>query len=236
MPRCTPSLRKTAGILLVACGLVSVVLAAPGVPEVRGLTNGLQYVILEDHTLPLVSVSLWIHSGSKDEIETSAGYAHFLEHLIQRGTDTAGAFEYQRMAHRWGGSLSVRENYDRSYITASGVADSLEPMLDALSSMAFSAGLADKEIDQELGTLSQENHTYYDDPSSVAFLECMRAAFPKHPYRFPPLGNFKTIGTLKHDALTAFYKNLYVPNNMALAITGDVDPARARALVEGTFG
>src|SRR5262249_14765817 len=185
---------------------------------------------------PLVAASLWVHSGSKDEIETSAGYAHFLEHLIQRGTEGAPPFEYQRLAHRWGGSLSVRANYDRTYITASGVADSLEPMLDALSSLAFRAKLEDKEIDQELGTLSQENHTYYDDPSSVAFLECMRAAFPKHPYRYPPLGNFKSIGTLKHDPVAAFYRNLYVPNNMTLAIAGDVDPARARALVEGAFG
>src|SRR6266850_7009461 len=70
--------------------------AAPGVPESRTLANGLRVVVLEDHTLPLTAVSLWVGSGSKDEIETSAGYAHFLEHLIQRGTDTTGPFEYQK--------------------------------------------------------------------------------------------------------------------------------------------
>src|SRR5206468_11847131 len=96
--------------------------------------------------------------------------------------------------------------------------------------MALRANLEDKEIDQELGTLSQEVHKYYDEPSSVAFLESMRAAFPKHPYRYPPLGNLKTVGTLKHDPLAAFYKNLYVPNNMALVLDGELDPARARAL------
>ena len=95
--------------------------AAPGVPETRSLANGMPVVVLEDHTLPLVSVSLWVHAGSKDEIETSAGYAHFLEHLVQRGTDTAGPFEYQRLAHRWGGAVSVRANYDRTSITAAEV-------------------------------------------------------------------------------------------------------------------
>src|SRR6185295_9406686 len=75
-----------------------------------------------------------------------------------------------------------------------------------------------------------------DDPSTVAFLEAMRSAFAKHPYRFPPLGNLKTIGTLKHDPLSAFYRNLYVPNNMALVLAGDLDPERAFSLAERVFG
>lgn len=212
------------------------VLAAPGVPESRALANGLKVVVLEDHTLPLTSVSLWVGAGSKDEIETSAGYAHFLEHLIQRGTDTTGAFEYQKRAHRWGGSISVRANYDRTYITATGVSSVLADQVDAVAGMALRAGLDNKQIDLELGTLSQEVHAYYDEPSTVAFLEAMRAAFPKHPYRFPPLGNLKTIGTLKHDPLSAFYRNLFVPNNMALVLAGDLDPARAFALAEKAFG
>ncbi len=212
------------------------VLAAPGVPESRALANGLKVVILEDHTLPLTSVSLWVGAGSKDEIETSAGYAHFLEHLIQRGTDTTGPFEYQKRAHRWGGSISVRANYDRTHITATGVSSVLADQVDAVAGMALRAKIGDKQIDLELGTLSQEVRAYYDEPSTVAFLEAMRAAFPKHPYRFPPLGNLRTIGTLKHDPLSAFYRNLFVPNNMALVLAGDLDPARAFALAGQAFG
>ena len=211
-------------------------LAAPGVPASRTLENGLKVVVLEDHTLPLTAVSLWIGAGSKDEIETSAGYAHFLEHLIQRGTATSGPFEYQKKAYRWGGSVSVRANYDRTYLTATGVASQVADQVAAVADMALSAKLDNKEIDAELGTLSQEVHSYYDDPSTVSFLEGMRAAFPKHPYRFPPLGNLKTIGTLKHDPLAAFYKNLYVPNNMALVLAGDLDPEKAFALAEQSFG
>src|SRR5262249_36867012 len=66
--------------------------------------------------------------------------------------------------------------------------------------------------------------------------ESMRAAFPKHPYRYPPLGSVKSIGSLKHDPLTAFYKNMFVPNNMALVLAGDLDTARARELAERAFG
>lgn len=233
---CGRSAGGVALALVVAGAAGSGAFASPGVPESRILANGLKVVVLEDHTLPLTCVSLWVGAGSKDEIETSAGYAHFLEHLIQRGTDSAGPFEYQKRAHRWGGSISVRANYDRTYITAAGVSSALADQVDAVAGMALRATLQDKEIDLELGTLSQEVHAFYDEPSTVAFLEAMRAAFPKHPYRFPPLGNLKTIGTLKHDPLSAFYRNLYVPNNMALVLAGDLDPARALALAEQAFG
>jgi zinc protease len=210
--------------------------AAPGVPESRVLPNGLRAVLLEDHALPIVSVSLWIGAGSRTEIESSAGYSHFLEHLIQRGTDVSGPFEYTRQAQRWGGALSVRSNYDRTYITIDGVPPALDGMIDAAAGMAFRAALKDSEIDQELGTFTQEIRTYYDRPSSVAFLETMRAAFPEHPYRWPMLGNFHTVGTLRGEALQAFYKNLYVPNNMALAVVGDFDPKTTMARVESAFG
>jgi zinc protease len=210
--------------------------AAAGVPETRTLPNGLRVVLLEDHALPLVAVSLWVGSGSKDEVESSAGYAHFLEHLIQRGTDSSGPFEYTRKAQRWGGALSVRANYDRTAITLSGVPSSLEDLIQAAASMAFKATLKDTEIDQELGTLSQEIRTYYDLPSSVSLFEGMRAAFPGHPYRFPSLGHFRSVGTLKAEPLSAFYKNLYVPNNMAIAVAGDFDARAAASRIEAAFG
>ena len=83
-----------AALVAIVASLVSAgyALAVPGVPETKTLANGLPVVVLEDHTLPLVAVSLWVHAGSKDEIDTSAGYAHFLEHMIQHGTDTSGPF------------------------------------------------------------------------------------------------------------------------------------------------
>jgi zinc protease len=231
---------RSPAILLLGCVLALVpaapAAAAAGVPETRTLPNGLRVVLLEDHALPLVAVSLWVGCGSKDEVESSAGYAHFLEHLIQRGTDVSGPFEYTRKAQRWGGALSVRANYDRTAITLSGVPESLDDMVQAAASMALRATLKSSELDLELGSLTQEIRTYYDLPSSVSLFEGMRAAFPGHPYRFPTLGNFRSVGTLKAEPITAFYRNLYVPNNMAIALTGDFEPKAAMARVEAAFG
>jgi zinc protease len=231
--------RRILVLLFLSCGLAAVApapLCAAGVPETRTLPNGLRLALLEDRSLPLVAVSVWVGCGSKDEAETSAGYAHYLEHMIQRGTEGAGAFEYTRRAQRWGGALTVRANYDRTAITLSGVPETLGEMIDAAAAMALKATLKDSEVDQELGTLTQEIRTYYDLPSSVALFETMRAAFPKHPYRVPTLGNFRSVGTLKSEPLTAFYRNLYVPNNMTVAIAGDFDPKTAQARVEAAFG
>jgi len=219
--------------MLLAAGTA---LASPGVPETHVLPNGLRVLLLEDHAVPLTSVSLWVGSGSKFEVEASTGYAHFLEHMIQRGTDTTGPFEYTRLAHRWGGGLAVRSNYDRTSITFTGVPQTIGDMIDGAAGMALHATIKDSEIDLELGTLTQEIRTYYDLPASVAFLETMRTAFDDHPYRWPTLGNFRSAGTLKSEPLLAFYRNLYVPNNMALAIAGDFDPKAVMAKVEAAFG
>ena len=224
---------------VLSCGLAAATAQpslAAGVPETRTLPNGLRVALYEDHSLPLVAVSVWVGSGSKDEVESSAGYAHYLEHLIQRGTEASGPFEYTRRAQRWGGALSVRANYDRTAITLSGVPESLPEMIDAAASMALKATLKDSEVSLELGTLTQEIRTYYDLPSSVALFETMRAAFPKHPYKVPTLGNFRSVGTLKSEPLTAFYRNLYVPNNMTVAIAGDFDPRAAASRIEAAFG
>ncbi len=238
MPQSAVSFRAVAlcALLILCGGCFGEAVAAPGAPLTRTLANGLRVVQLEDHTLPIVSVSLWVGAGSKDEAESSVGYAHFLEHMVQRGTDKDAPFDIMRRAQRWGGSASVRSNYDRTSITLTGTPAALREMIDAAAGMAFRAALKDSEIDLELATLTQEIRTYYDMPASVAFLETMRAAFPEHPYRIPMLGNFKTLGALKSEPLKAFYSNLYVPNNMALAVAGDFDPKDLAPRIESAFG
>jgi hypothetical protein len=78
--------------------------------------------------------------------------------------------------------------------------------------------------------------TRYALPDSVSFLESMRATFPEHPYRMAPYGSIQSLGKLKNQSLSAFYKNLYVPNNMVLAVAGDVRPADVMSQVETAFG
>ncbi len=226
----------TIALSLLLALLASVDARAAGVPDLRSLPNGLKVVLFEDHTVPYVAVSVWVASGSKHETETSAGYAHFLEKLIQRGTASTGPREYLRRANWWGGAVTVRANYDRTTITATGVPSALRSILEATADMSFRATLISQDIAAETAGLSQQIRNYYSLPASVLFLESMRATFPEHPYRFPRHGNLKSLGALKPGPLSAFYHNLFVPNNMVVAVAGDFRTRKALDLVKATFG
>jgi zinc protease len=236
MLRQRPLLLGCLAILFATPASCVVTFASPGVPRASELANGLKVVMLEDHALPLVAVSLWVGAGGKREIDSSAGYAHFLEHLVQRGTPASGPHEYLKRANRWGGSLLVRSDYDRTRITGTAVPESLDELIAAMADMALHASLEDEQIDRELRTLNQEMRSYYDAPSSVTFLETMRAAFPNHPYRVPMLGSIRSLGRLRQPELMAFYRNLYVPNNMAITVAGDFDPEEVHRLIDAAFG
>jgi zinc protease len=218
------------------CLSTSAAAGAPGVPELKTLPNGLRVALLEDKTLPYVAVSLLVGAGSKHESDASAGYAHFLERLIQQGTTGSGPREYLRRAVWWGGTMAVRADYDRTAITVTGVPSALDEMILATADLAFRATLNDERIEREVSVFSREIGRHYSQSASVIFLESMRAAFPDHPYRMPRHGSLKTVGTLKSQTLGAFYRNLYVPNNMVLAVAGDFRPGSAMKRIEAAFG
>ena len=132
----------TIALSLLLALLASVDARAAGVPDLRSLPNGLKVVLFEDHTLPYIAVSVSVASGSKHETETSAGYAHFLEKLIQRGTASTGPREYLRRANWWGGAVTVRSNYDRTTIPATGVPSALPTIREAAADMSFRATLS----------------------------------------------------------------------------------------------
>ena len=117
-----------------------------------------------------------------------------------------------------------------------GVPSALQEMIEATAVLTFHATLKDETIEREVSNFSREMRTYYSLPDSVIFLESMRASFPEHPYRLARYGSFQSLGMLKNLSLSAFYRNLYVPNNMVLALAGDFRPGAAMKQVEATFG
>jgi zinc protease len=234
-----PTLHRTALIAIATLSLPftsSSAWSSPGVPEVRTLQNGLRIVLLEDRSVPYVAVNLMVAAGSKHESDASAGYAHFLERLLQQGTTRSEPREYLRRAAWWGGSMAIVANYDRTSIMVTGVSSALQEMIEATSELAFRATLKDEAIEKEIANLSREMRAHYALPDSVIFLESMRASFPEHPYRQPRYGRVESLGTLKNLSLSAFYRNLYVPNNMVLSVAGDFRPATVMKQIEAAFG
>jgi zinc protease len=233
-PRIAPSLR-----LLVFGLLLTVSPAAwpaSSAPKVQVLENGLKVVLLEDHSSPLAAAAVWVHAGGKDESESLAGYSHFLEHVIPRGTENHAPLQQQLEIFRAGGLSAIQADYDRTFFFAEVGSIHLDPILEALFQQVSQATLADTAVDRIRPALTQELKEAYAGPEEVLFLEQMRAAFPGQPYRFPYLGSFASLASFEHSTAAAFYANLYVPNNMVLAIGGDINPGKTLARVKSLFG
>ena len=206
------------------------------VPKVHTLENGLKVVLLEDHSSPLVAVAVWVHVGGKDESEELAGFSHYLEHLIPMGTQDRAPRQQLMEIFRAGGLCSIQASYDRTFFFAEvGTADQ-NLALEALFQMVSHASLSDAGTAWIKPTLLRELKEAYDDPAQVLFFEQIRTAFPGQPYRFPYLGTFSTLPTLEHFSANSFYGNFYVPNNMVVAVGGDVSPAKMLSQIRALFG
>ncbi len=221
--------------ILLLTVLPSLCLAAT-VPKVYTLENGLKVVLLEDHSSPLVAEAVWVHVGGKDESEQLAGFSFYLEHLIPMGTQKKGPRQQQMEIFRTGGISSIQADYDRTFFFAEVDKTEQEMALEALCQQVTQASLFDAAVEQLRPFLTRELKEAYDEPNQVLFFEQMRIAFPNQPYRFPYLGNFSTLASLEHTTADSFYGSFYVPNNMVVALGGDINPAKALEKVKSLFG
>jgi zinc protease len=212
--------------------------AWPGteVPRLNTLENGLKVVLLEDHSSPLVAQAVWVRVGGRDESQELSGFSHYLEHLVPMGTRGRAPRQQLMEIFRSGGLFSIQASYDRTFFfTEVGTADQ-DMALQSLFQMVSQATLTDEGAAWIKPTLLRELKEIYDDPAQVLFLEQMRTAFPGQPYRFPYHGSFTTLPTLESSSASAFYANFYVPNNMVVAVGGDINSAKTLSRIRALFG
>jgi zinc protease len=205
-------------------------------PKVQTLPNGLTVVLLEDHATELVASAVWVHVGGKDETDKLAGFSHFLEHLIPMGTRKQPARRQQLAIFRAGGVSRIQADYDRTFFFTEVEASQQDMALEALYQQVAQATLPEAGVDYIRPQLTRELKEAYDEPQRVLFFEQIRAAFPGQPYRFPYFGNFSTLATLEHTSADSFYGNYYVPNNMVVAVGGDIRPPAVLSRIKTLFG
>ncbi len=210
--------------------------SAPPTPRVETLQNGLGVVLLEDHSAPLVAAAVWVHAGGKDEREELAGFSHYLEHLIPQGSENRIPRQEQLEVFRAGGLSLIQADYDRTFFYVEVGTEALEGALDSLLRQVSKASLADVGVERIRPFITRELRTVYNDPRQVLFFEQMRGAFQAQPYRFPYYGNFESLASLERSSADAFYSNFYVPNNMVVAVGGDIHPGRTLTRIKELFG
>ncbi|RYG45506.1 MAG: insulinase family protein [Chitinophagaceae bacterium] len=201
------------------------------------LPNGLHVILHEDHTTPIVSVSVMYHVGSKNEDPKRTGFAHFFEHLMFEGTDNIQREEYAKLVQNNGGVLNANTSQDRTYYFEQLPSNQLELGLWLESERMLHAKIDSVGIETQRKVVKEEKKQSYDnDPYGMWMPLIFENAFTKHPYSWTPIGKEQYIDQAKYDEFMDFYKTFYVPDNAALVIAGDFKPEQAKEWIVKYFG
>ncbi|WP_425051415.1 M16 family metallopeptidase [Psychromarinibacter sp. S121] len=221
--------------LLIAC-CVAVPAYAADVTSYE-LDNGMEVVVLEDHRAPVVVHMVWYRAGAADEPPGVSGIAHFLEHLLFKGTDDMEANELSQTVARNGGSDNAFTNQDYTGYFQRVAADRLELMMTMEADRMRDLRLTEEDIVTERDVILEERSTRVDNnPNSMFIEQRMAALFQNSPYGIPVIGWRHEMEALGMDDALAFYETYYAPNNAILVVAGDVEPEEVLALAEKHYG
>jgi zinc protease len=201
------------------------------------LSNGMEVVVIEDHRAPVAMHMVWYRSGSADEPVGQSGVAHFLEHLLFKGTDTLAPGELSATVARNGGQDNAFTSYDYTAYYQRVAADRLDLMMKMEADRMRNVRLSDEDIVTERQVILEERAQRTDNNPRALFGEQMNAAqYMNHRYGVPIIGWRHEMETLDREDALSFYQTHYSPNNAILIVAGDVTPDAVKALAEKHYG
>jgi len=187
------------------------------------LKNGLDVIVKEVHTTPIVAVYLWCNTGSINESERIHGISHFYEHMFFKGTEKRGVGEIDRAIKSLGGynNAFTSKEYTAYYVVLPSENFSLaaDVLVDAIRNSSF----PQEEIEKELGVIKEEINRKEDDPTGTIYEEMFKLMFAGTPYAHPVLGTKESISGITRDDFRTYLQSYYIPNNMTAVIVGDVE-------------
>jgi zinc protease len=205
------------------------------------LDNGLEVILHEDHRTPVVTVNIWYHVGSKDELPGKNGFAHLFEHVMFQGSKHVGEDKFFKYLERAGASdRNGTTNLDRTNYYETVPSNELELVLWLESDrMGFLLDHANEETfkSQREVVKNERRQNYENAPYGLVSQFIRAAVYPKdHPYRLLTIGTPEDLDAATFDDVKAFFKTFYLPNNATLVVAGDFDRKRTRDLVKMYFG
>ena len=201
------------------------------------LENGLRVLLLEDHRSPIVSFQMWYRVGSRNERPGATGIAHFLEHMMFKGTPTYGPRQFAQLVEQNGGQDNAFTSQDVTSYYVNIAADKIDLVIDLEADRMRNLLLDTREIDSERQVVIEERRTRTeDDPGGFLGEEVSALAFKNHPYGHPIIGWMEDLKRITPDEIRAFYKTYYVPNNATLVAVGDFKAPEVLAKIRTRFG
>ena len=206
-------------------------------PETFTLDNGMEVVVVPNHRAPVVVHMVWYRTGAADDPAGKSGVAHFLEHLMFKGTPTVPGGEFSATVSRNGGNQNAFTSQDYTGYFQKVAKDRLALVMALEADRMVNLVLTDDVVLSERKVVLEERRSRTDNEPSALFGEQLDAArYLAHPYGIPVIGWAHEIATLTTDDALAFYRRYYAPDNAILVIAGDVTMAEVRPLAEQTYG
>ncbi|EAP77915.1 M16 family metallopeptidase [Roseovarius nubinhibens] len=201
------------------------------------LDNGMDVVVVEDHRAPVVVQMIWYRAGSADEKPGASGVAHFLEHLLFKGTETLAPGEFSATVARNGGSDNAFTSYDYTAYFQRIAADRLELMMRMEADRMVNLQLSEADIATERDVIIEERNQRVENDPGALFREQRNAAqYLNHRYGVPIIGWRHEMEALGLAEALDYYETHYAPNNAILVVAGDVEPDEVRQLAETYYG
>ncbi len=224
------------GLLLLAAAGIAHAQPTPAV-ETFTLDNGMQVVVIPDHRAPVVTHMVWYRVGSSDEPQGKDGIAHFLEHLMFKGTKRYPPGAFSLVIRKNGGDENAFTSKDYTCFYQNIAKERLDLAMDLQADRMQNLVLDDDNVASEREVVLEERRQRTDDDPSTMLLEQLDAAmYLAHPYHRPVIGWMDDIRKLDRDDAISFYKAHYTPGNAVLVVAGDVTTPEVRALAEKHYG
>lgn len=200
------------------------------------LPNGLKVLLHEDHSTPIVAVSVMYHVGSKNEKPDRTGFAHFFEHLLFEGSENIKRGEFDDYMNKAGGTNNANTSFDRTYYHEVLPSNQLALGLWLESERMLHAKVEKVGIETQRQVVKEERRLRIDNqPYGRILEEITKRTFRVHPYKSTPIGSMEHLDAAQEIDYQQFYKEFYRPDNAILSIAGDIDIEQTKKLVDVYF-
>jgi zinc protease len=201
------------------------------------LANGMEVVVIPNNRAPVVTHMVWYRVGSADEVSGKSGIAHFLEHLMFKGTSKHPPGEFDHLIDINGGEGNAFTTRDYTAYFQRIASDRLELMMELEADRMQNLVLTDENVLPELDVVREERRERTDnDPSALLAEQIDAAMYTAHPYGKPIIGWMSEVAKLTKDDALAFYRAHYTPANAVLVVAGDTTPEQVKILAEKYYG
>lgn len=201
------------------------------------LENGMEVYVVENNRVPVVTHMVWYKVGAADEDMGKSGIAHFLEHLLFKGSENLKPGEFSKIVRNLGGNDNAFTSQDYTAYFQSIASEHLETVMKMEAGRMRGATMPENEVLSERKVILEERRQRTDNNPNAKFSESLDAAlFVNHPYGIPVIGWYHEMETLSRDDAYNFYDKWYGPNNAVLVISGDVKADEVFDLARKIYG